>query len=65
MRHTISDTNSQKNKAIWANNLVRFQQSGSVPLRESELEGKRRMPLQMLIIGWYQILGVEIKGRKE
>ena len=59
----------QKNKDIWTNNLVRFQQSHrrrrSGPSEESSLEEKCRMPLQMQIIGRYQFLGAEIKGRTE
>ena len=37
---------------------------GNVPLGESSLEKKRRMPLQPQIIGQYQFLGAEIKGKK-
>jgi len=64
-----SDTTIQKNKDIWTANLVQFQQSqkrrGPVPVEECSLEEKCRMPHQMQIIGRYQFMAANIKGRKE
>lgn len=69
MSHKQSYNNVEKNKDVWSNNLLRFQQShrrrGSVPSEEFSLEEKCRMPLQMQIIGRYQFLSADIKGRKE
>ena len=69
MSHKRSDAVVQKNKNIWTKNLTRFQPSLKrrtvVALETSSLEEKCRMPLQTQIIGRYQFLGNEIKGRKE
>lgn len=69
MSHKKSFRTVEKNKNIWAKNLVKFQQShkrrGNVPTEELSLEEKCRMPLQRQIVGRYQFLGAEIKGRKE
>jgi hypothetical protein len=67
--HKKSFNTVEKNKVTWTKNLVRFEESytrrGSVPLEESSLEEKCRMPLQTQIIGRYQFLGARIKGRKD
>jgi len=69
MSHKESDTTVQKNKDIWTANLVQYQQChkrrGIVPVEESSLEEKCRMPHQMEITGRYQFMGANIKGRKE
>lgn len=68
MSHNKGYSTVLKNKDIWTKNLVRFQESHrrrSVPSQESSLDEKSRMPVLMQIIGRYQFLGAEIKGRKE
>ena len=64
-----SNSSIQKNKDVWTNNLVKFEDSHKrrrmVPLEEYSLEEKCRMPLQKQIIGRYHFLGPKIKGRKE
>jgi len=71
MSHKGSATTVQKNKDIWTANLVQYQQSHKrrriVPVEESSIEEKCRMPHQIQIIDdtslWEQT--ANIKGRKE
>ena len=48
---------------------MKFQQSNkkrdAVPSQEFSLEGKCRIPLKRQVVGRYQFLGAEIKGRNE
>jgi len=59
----------QRNKEIWTKNLVQFQKCqkrrGMVPFEEFSLGDNTRMPMNIQIIGRYQFLGANIKGRKE
>ncbi|XP_076058383.1 uncharacterized protein LOC143035326 [Oratosquilla oratoria] len=58
----------QKNKEKWRRNLVQFQSHshrGHVPVEETSLASRSRMPLKEQIVGRYQFLGKSIKGRKE
>ena len=69
MLHKKSFSTVEKNKNIWAKNLMKFHQShkrrGVVPSQEFSLEEKCRIPLKKQVVGQYQFLGAEIKGRKE
>ncbi|KAJ9597920.1 hypothetical protein L9F63_011207 [Diploptera punctata] len=69
MSHKQSYNTAQENKGTWMNNLVRFQQlcrrRRNVPTVDSSLEEYCKVPLQLQIIGRYQFLGAEIKGRNE
>lgn len=69
MSHRKSYTSVERNKSIWTRNLVRFEKStkrrGDIALEETSLQEKNRIPLKVQIIGRYQFLGVQIKGRKE
>ena len=59
----------EKNKNIWGKNLMIFQQSqkkrGAVPVQEFSLKEKCRVTLKRQVVGRYQFLGAENKGRKE
>ena len=69
MLHKKTFSTVEKNKNIWAKNLIKFQQShkrrGAVLSQEFSLEEKCRIPLKRQVVGRYQFLGAEIKGRKE
>ena len=69
MSYKKSFSTVEKNKDVWSNNLVKFQEShrnrGSILLEVSSLTDKCRIPLTTHIVGRYQFLGEEIKGRKQ
>ena len=69
MSHKGSATTVQKNKDIWTANLVQYQQSHKrrriVPVEESSIEEKCRMPHQMQIIGRYQFMGANCKHQRK
>ena len=64
MSHKKSGNECERNKGIWTINLARFQKTqrkrGAIPLEE-----KCRLLKKIQIVGRYQYLGTEIKGRKE
>ena len=54
MLHKKSFSTVEKNKNIWAKNLIKFQQlhksRGAVPLQEFSLEEKSRIPLKRQVV---------------
>ena len=62
-----SATEIQRNKQKWRKNLVQFQSQtrrGHVPLEEKSLSEKSRMPKKKVIVGRYNYLARNTKGRK-
>jgi hypothetical protein len=69
MPHKLSGVAVEKNKAIWSTNLVRYQETHakrrSIQTEELPISEKTRMPLKTHIMGRFQFLGIQVKGRKQ
>lgn len=69
MSHRKSYSEVERNKKIWKKNVIDFKKStmvrGPIPLVQTPLMDRTRMPLKRDIIGRFKHMAPDIKGRKD